>query len=595
MPKNFRTIHMHAADAAPAASGGPLGVAPAGAARREPRARFTNDEAAARYHLHQMLDRQEDPTLRELTAPSRPEVVPDLRLLDVRPAPGQQRPPRRGAATGPLGIAPAAAAGERRAPPTPTTLVRFEQTHASIPVFGSRATVELDGDRKVVSIYASVGEIPRGLSAIAKLGPSDAVALAVKAADAAPDRLAGVRPPTLTFYNDEDADRWHLAWFVADVPKRGVPDGPAEGGPHGLGRSPRDLFPVFNYLVDAHEGTILLAYPAHAMVTLCRGLDVDGVRQRFYAEQNGGGTFEMFDKPRSIRTFDLQGGDLSGPFPSAAITSPAADPWNGPAAISAHVNAMRVQEFLFSVLARNSVDDNGMELVSVVNCTYGQHEPPPQWHNAVWWNGRMWYGQALDGGGQMRSYSRHLDVIAHELTHGVTEHTAGLVYLHLSGALNESVSDIFGMIVQNWVAQGADSDVSGWTWELGPGLGSAGGPLRDMANPRNTGDPDHMSQYVKLPGDEHHDMGGVHKYSNIHNRAAYLLLTATEADGSRAMAARDVAVLYYLALKRLGSTANFSDMRDAMVETARSYFGDPAERTRMVAHIEKAYDGVGIT
>ena len=60
----------------------------------------------------------------------------------------------------------------------------------------------------------------------------------------------------------------------------------------------------------------------------------------------------------------------------------------------------------------------------------------------------MWYGQTKDGAGKLRSYARHLDIIAHELAHGLTEFTANLVYLQQSGALNESSSDIFGTIIK---------------------------------------------------------------------------------------------------------------------------------------------------
>lgn len=99
---------------------------------------------------------------------------------------------------------------------------------------------------------------------------------------------------------------------------------------------------------------------------------------------------------------------------------------------------------------RDGIDDRGMELISHVNCTMAAYETPLEWRNAQWWQKKMWYGQVKDAKGVLKSFSKYLDIIAHELTHGVTETTAGLVYCNQSGALNESFSDIFGILIRNW-------------------------------------------------------------------------------------------------------------------------------------------------
>jgi bacillolysin/neutral peptidase B len=261
------------------------------------------------------------------------------------------------------------------------------------------------------------------------------------------------------------------------------------------------------------------------------------------------------------------------------------------AAVSAHVNATRVYNFYKGVLIRDGIDDKGMDLVSVVNCTYSLHEPPPQWHNAVWYDNRMWYGQFEDDNGNLHSYSRYLDIIAHELTHGVTEFTADLVYRNQSGALNESFSDIFGIIINNWYRIGPDSEVDQWNWEIGPDLGSEGLPLRDMSDPTRTGDPDHMDNYLNTFSDN----GGVHTNSNIHNKAAHNVLMARDQNGERVFTTREVAVLYYLALCRLNSLAAFSDALEALVDVAKVYFaGDEEERDAKITAIKDAYQRVGI-
>ncbi|MGF3948647.1 M4 family metallopeptidase, partial [Staphylococcus aureus] len=91
------------------------------------------------------------------------------------------------------------------------------------------------------------------------------------------------------------------------------------------------------------------------------------------------------------------------------------------------------------VYGRNSIDDAGMALVGTVH--YGE-----DYQNAFWNGEQMVFG---DGDGVVFGrFTASLDVIGHELTHGVTEHTAGLVYSGQSGALNESVSDVFGILVK---------------------------------------------------------------------------------------------------------------------------------------------------
>ena len=156
----------------------------------------------------------------------------------------------------------------------------------------------------------------------------------------------------------------------------------------------------------------------------------------------------MYDSLRKLRTYDFKLQDLEkDKLPDDPVNCPQSD-WatTNQAAVSAHVNAMRVYDFYKGEMKRDGIDDKGMELVSVVNVTVPSETPPPQWFNAVWWQKRMWYGQTVDANGKLHSFSRFLDVIAHELTHGVTENTSNLVYKDQSGALNESFSDIFGIM-----------------------------------------------------------------------------------------------------------------------------------------------------
>jgi hypothetical protein len=174
------------------------------------------------------------------------------------------------------------------------------------------------------------------------------------------------------------------------------------------------------------------------------------------------------------------------------------------------------------VYDRNSIDGKGMPLLATVH--YGQ-----SYDNAFWDGSQMVFG---DGDGVVfERFTRSVDVIGHELTHGVTAHTAGLLYQGQSGALNESISDVFGSLVKQYhLGQSAEQA----DWLIGADLlapGVNGRALRDMRNPGTAYDdarlgkdpqPADMAHYV----DTTDDNGGVHLNSGIPNRAFCLACLA---------------------------------------------------------------------
>lgn len=572
MPNRFQTIHFHVAEENPESlrAIGSRSSALRGIGRKvasdKPEVRFNTDEAAARFFLSRAFDRDARSAVRGLTAPERAELVPDMRLLGVQ-----------------------------EVPQSSTRMVRFEQIRSKIPIFGSLAVVELDQNRELVSVNADVAEI-QGVSPIPYISVRQALESVAGKIGAPVAALEKVESPELTFYHDDDKDIWHLAYFV-----RGVEGAPTEfmesvheSRLHGLAASPRSDHPTLDYLVDAHSGAVLFYYSATPLLGIpskCKGLDEEKRGQEFLGCKAASG-FQMADPMRSLKTYDLEFKDLdSAEFPKDVISSVGND-WSDTnrAAVSAHVNAARVYDFYNSVLKRDGINGKGMDLISVVHCTYGTGQPPETWANAVWYKDRMWYGQVKENGGGFNSFSRYLDVIAHELTHGVTQYTADLVYSGQSGALNESMSDIFGIIIKNWFLK-SSTDVSQWEWELGPGLGKNGLPLRDLSNPKRTGDPDHMDQYLRTFSDS----GGVHTNSNIHNKAAYNVLTAVDENGAWVFTPSEVATLYYLCLSRLSKLANFSRALQALLDVANTYYaGDEAERQAKTACIKRAYEKVGI-
>jgi bacillolysin len=565
MVDTFHSIHMNVANEADESvlnvGSRPLGLR-AGPSRGPAATTFDNDEAAARHYLSNVFARDTRAGVRGLTAPHDPKVVPELELRD-----------------------------SQLSPLTKTSIVRFTQTKSSIPIFGSRAIVEMDRNRELLAVDAEVANV-EGVSPVAGVAPKLALQSIASAASVSVDALSDVDAPKLTFYRDEEKNIWHLAYYFQKV--HAAPPSYFDGlKSHGGHRSIAQSHPSLDYLVDAHDGTVLLYWSATPTVTRCDGIDEEGVSRTFFGEQLPNNKFALLDTFSRVRTIDLGGSSIDAANPPFdAIAGSATSFTNCEGAISAHFNATRVCEFIKSVLMRDGVDDNGMELISYVNCTSPSDEAPPEWHNAIWWNHRMWYGQSRDGNGKLRSFARYLDIIAHELAHGITEFTANLAYLRQSGALNESFSDIFGIIIRNWDRTQPDTggSVATWKWEIGAGLGPKSLPLRDMRDPTRTDDPDHMSKYLNTAADN----GGVHTNSNIHNKAAYNFLTAKDQNGIIIFTPKDVAILYYLTLGRLDKLADFKQTLSTLLNVASTYYAGDANRQERLGAISAAYAAVGI-
>jgi Zn-dependent metalloprotease len=183
----------------------------------------------------------------------------------------------------------------------------------------------------------------------------------------------------------------------------------------------------------------------------------------------------------------------------------------------AHDGLRATLDFYADVLSRNSVDDRGLDLIGSVHYD-------TKYDNAQWTGSQMLFG---DGDGTLfNRFTISMDIMGHELTHGVTQYSAALVYQDQSGALNESVSDCFGVMVKQFHLS---QDVSAADWLIGAGILTPqvhGKALRSMADPGTAYDdpvlgkdpqPGHMDHYVQTNDDN----GGVHINSGIPNHAFY--------------------------------------------------------------------------
>jgi len=239
--------------------------------------------------------------------------------------------------------------------------------------------------------------------------------------------------------------------------------------------------------------------------------------------------------------------------------------------------------FYKDIFKRNSIDTRGMKLDSTVH--YGEA------YNNAFWNGtQMVYG---DGDGEIfQRFTKSIDVIGHELTHGVTQYEAALEYQGQAGALNESFSDVFGTLIkQHALKQTVDKA----DWLIGAGLFTRkvnGIALRSMKEPGSAYNdptigkdpqPGHMKDFVNTTSDN----GGVHINSGIPNRAFYL--TATELGGN---AWEKAGYIWYVTLtEKLRESSNFQKAANMTFDVASSVYGKGSQEQKAV---QKAWNLVGI-
>ena len=472
--------------------------------------------------------------------------------------------------------------GTETIPLTDTRIVKFRQTYDKIPVYGSLVTVELDNENELVSLNSSLGQ-PEGVSPVAKISPAQALT-AVQKYPGYRKRLMGLVPHPY-FYFEDKTTKWHLAFIVEDVPVE-----------RERGKNEKGSMPLYmDYVVDAHTGSVIDELPRTPSVAATETA-MDGRKQnRNIGIESEASRKILHDTKWNVQTFDFKFKDPQveeSTLPGTEITNPPA-PWD-PGAVSAHANATAVAEFLQNVVMRNNIDNHGGAMKSSINCVVkDESDDGVQWSNAFWNGGQMVYGQRKDGASLM-SLSVDLDVVGHEMFHGVTEFTSRLEYVSQSGALNESYSDIFGILIRNWDT----ADRKKWNWEIGEGLSPTGKPFRDMSKPTRFGQPDNMKHFKVLPQTRKGDWGGVHINSGIHNFAAFKMMTAVNGSGELVLSTQQVAAIFYLALtQHLSRTSQFNDSRRGVVLAARTLFRSlsSADRQAKVDAITGAFDAVGIT
>ncbi|MFE7571270.1 M4 family metallopeptidase [Streptomyces sp. NPDC057539] len=260
------------------------------------------------------------------------------------------------------------------------------------------------------------------------------------------------------------------------------------------------------------------------------------------------------------------------------------DPPGGDATVNRAYSGLGATfELLLSAYGRDSLDGAGLPLVASVHYDEG-------YGNAFWDGEQMVFG---DGDGEVfLDFTLPVDVIGHELAHGLTQYTANLEYQGQAGALNESVSDVFGSLVKQYTL---DQTADRADWLIGAGLlapGVTGEALRSMKAPGTAYDDDvlgkdpqpaTMADFVRTSQDN----GGVHINSGIPNHAFYLLASAL---GGKAWERAGRIWFDVLTGGELAADARFADFARLTVAAARARFGDGAE----LEAVTKAWSQVGV-
>lgn len=400
--------------------------------------------------------------------------------------------------------------------PVGSHAVRFQQTYAKIPVFGAELIVNLDNRNRVSSVNGelldelAVDTTPEITESVATATAADFVARQYeRPRDMLQTRSAGLWLSHPQILGGPGMPVTTLNWRLT------VSDG---------GRIRAVV------LVDAHTGAITLYFNQNAEALSQRVCDGTNTPDTDYNQQTDCAT-------------DSQAARLNQATPIGNTEVDTA--WD---------NAKATYDFFHTVLGRDSIDDAGMTIISLVNYCPDTSDCPYQ--NAFWDGVQMTYGA---------TFASADDVVGHELTHGVTEKTAELFYYYQSGAINESLSDVFGELIdQSFTGPGGDAT----PWLMGEDLPI--GAIRSMETPGLYGDPDKMTStkyHTGLYLGQGDDQGGVHSNSGVNNKAAFLLAAGGTFNGLSVSAIGNTktAKLYYRVLTQyLTSASDYADLGAAL-------------------------------
>lgn len=451
-----------------------------------------------------------------------------------------------------------------------------QQTINKVPVFEGEAIVHLKSDGELAVVTDALKE---GIAVNTEPNLSDADAIAAAERNYRRGKRFLTETPSAELFIYRGEDRDHLAYKVQLARLDGTEHTSA---------------PVM--FIDAHTGEKI-----HEFENLQTGTGNSLYSGNVtISTSSSGSTFYMEDLTRRMGTFNMNntGNTTTGTGGTQSRYTGTDDVWSATAeraGVDAHYGAAKTFDYFQSAHGRNGIDGNfgpgttaagansGVSLVSS-RVHFGSN-----YNNAFWFQNRMSYG---DGNGTSFTPLVTIDICGHEMTHGITERTANLTYQNESGALNESMSDVFGAMVELYADGGT---ISADTWKIGEDAytpNTAGDALRYMDNPHLAGnggyttddDPDHYAERYTGTADS----GGVHINSGIGNKVFYLTVVGGTHHRSgvsvTGIGATDAARIWYSALTNyMTSSTNFAGARTATLNAATAIFGGSSTQYNTVA------------
>ena len=421
------------------------------------------------------------------------------------------------------------------------SFVRFQQLHKGVPVIGGELVVQLDAGNGIMSAHGrtspdAVLDTAPGVSA------AEAKETALKAVaerTGADSALLSAAEPELSVYDPGLLD--HREGFSRVLVWR-------------LEVKAADLLPINDFvLIDAKTGRPVLQFS-----------QIDYVKSRTIYDSN------------NVKTVALPG------------TAPVRTEGGGPSGITdadlAYDYLGDTYDFYYSNFGRDSVNGSGLGLIGTVRYCPNDATPCP-YQNAFWSGTQMVFGQG---------YAAADDVVAHELTHAVTQYTSGLFYYMQSGAINESLSDIFGEFVD--LTNGRGTDSAAVLWKMGEDL--AGGAIRDMKDPPSMSTsfrpyPDRMTSGNYFCGNS--DNGGVHFNSSVSNKAAYLMTDGGTFNGRNVTGlgiTKAAKIFYEAQVHLLTSASDFADLYDDLILACNNLTGTAGITAADCQQVQNALDAV---
>jgi uncharacterized repeat protein (TIGR01451 family) len=455
------------------------------------------------------------------------------------------------------------------------THLRFSQQYQGLEVWPAEMIVHVDPSGEVDLLDGAFVPTPKTVSLSPTLSADAAAAAARNAVPGAANAETG--PADLIVYAPGDTPA-RLAWRVQvdlAVDARWLAVIDAENGA---------TLNAFNQVMNGN-----VAGSGVDLLNVTRTLNVWQQGTTHYLVDASKQMFDPSSTPPSnpkgtIVVLDANHQTLpdSGSMQCSHITSSSSTSGWLKDGVSAAFGISKTYDYYLAWHGRNSLDGAGGNMMGIVR--YGQN-----YANAFWNGQAMFFGDAMPFAGA-------LDVLAHELTHGVVTHTANLIYQNQSGAMNEAFADIFGDMVQGWTKGTND-------WQMGEDLGKVGRSLSDPSSIQITTGryyPAKMSQFIGpndpiLAGLPNQDNGGVHLNSTIIGHAHFML----SAGLTNPLHVTNSARIFYRALTtHLVTQSQFLDCRLACISAAKELFGATsaeAQKTAEAFDAVEIFDGTGQT